>query len=270
MALFHINYLSRYLNGNTDVNVVLPELPAGCSPKEFYESGKKYPVVYLLHGTFGDYSDWVRKTNIELYACERNVIVAMPSALNSGYSNWDKFGIGYSMFDYLTGELMPLVQNWLPASDKREDNYVAGLSSGGFGAIKYAFSHPDKFAGMASLSAPAYDAAAMVLDPGSPDYVRAVNEIENAGGRDIYNNSVYNPACSIRRYAKTNQNMKVYFACGTSDFLMGHHKEFMQIAEDAGLNAKIETIEGYGHEWRFWDLTIRHAFEYFGLKKQNS
>lgn len=267
MALLHLNYQSRYLNGNTDINVILPDLPAGMTPKEFYESGKKYPVVYLLHGTFGDYSDWVRKTNVEVYASERNVVVVMPSAANSGYANWDKFGIGYHMFDYLTEELMPLVQNWLPVSDKREDNFVAGLSSGGFGAIKYAFCYPEKFAGMASLSAPAYDVANMVLDPASPDYIRASNEIENAGGRERYDNSICNPAYSIREYAKTGQDMKVYFACGTNDFLMEMHKEFQQIAEEVQLNAKIETIEGYGHEWRFWDLTIEKAFDYFGLVK---
>ena len=267
MALLHLNFQSRYLNANTDVNVVLPDLPFGASPKEFYESGKKYPVVYLLHGTFQDYSDWVRKTKIELYACERNVIVVMPSAYNSGYANWDKYGIGLSMYDYLTEELMPLVENWLPVSKKREDTFIAGLSSGGFGAIKYGFSYPEKFAGMASLSAPAYDVANMVLDPASPDYIRATNEIDNAGGREIYDNSICNPAYSLREYAKGKQDMKVYFACGTNDFLMPMHEEFLQIAKEVGLNAKIETIEGYGHEWRFWDLTIEHALDYFGLTR---
>lgn len=192
----------------------------------------------------------------------------MPSAQNSGYSNWERFGIGYYMFDYLTKELMPLVEGWLPVSSKREDTFVAGLSSGGFGAIKYGFAYPDKFSGLASLSAPAYDVANMVLDPASPDYVRAFNEIENAGGREAYDNSICNPAYSVREYAKGKQDMKVYFACGTKDFLMPMQNEFIQIAEETGLKAKIETIEGYGHEWRFWDLTVERALDYFGLAKK--
>ncbi len=265
MALVHMNFQSRFLNGNTDVNIVLPDIPMGIDPSDFYKSEKKYPVLYLLHGTFGDYSDWVRKTNIELYACERNIIIVMPSALNSGYSNWDKFGIGYSMFDYLTDELMPLIQNWFPASDEKENNYIAGLSSGGFGAIKYAFSYPEKFAGMASLSAPAYDVANMTLDPNSPDYIRATNEINNAGGRNKYDNSNCNPAYSIRNYVKKNQDLKVYFACGKEDFLFEKHIEFLEIAKESGLHAQIDTIEGYGHEWRFWDMTIERALDYFGL-----
>lgn len=267
MAFVHLNFQSRYLNGNTDVNIILPDLPPQNTPKEFYLKEKKYPVVYLLHGTFQDYSDWIRKTRIEIYACERNIVIVMPSAANSGYSNWDQFGIGYYMYDYLTQELMPLVEGWFPVSTKRKDTFVAGLSSGGFGAIKYGLSNSDRFAGMASLSAPAYDVSNMVLDPASPDYIRAKNEIDNAGGRKIYNNSNCNPAFSVREYAKGAQDMKLYFACGTNDFLMAQHKEFIQIAQEVGLNAKIETIEGYGHEWRFWDLTIEKAFDYFGLKK---
>ena len=56
------------------------------------------------------------------------------------------------MWDYLTEELMPLVYNWFPASSKREDNFIAGLSMGGSGAIQYAVGHPDKFAAAAILS----------------------------------------------------------------------------------------------------------------------
>ena len=67
----------------------------------------------------------MRKTNIEMYATERNLVVVMPSALNSSYANWDKFMMGFGMFDYLTEELMPLIYGWLPVSDKREDNYIA-------------------------------------------------------------------------------------------------------------------------------------------------
>lgn len=68
-----------------------------------------------------------------MYATERNLVVVMPSALNSNYSNWDKFMMGYDMFDYLTEVLMPLIYGWLPVSDKREDNFIAGLSMGGPG-----------------------------------------------------------------------------------------------------------------------------------------
>ena len=54
MALVHLNLNSKYLSGNTDVNIILPDLPRGEEPKTFYGAKKKYPVLWLLHGTFGD------------------------------------------------------------------------------------------------------------------------------------------------------------------------------------------------------------------------
>ena len=83
MALVNLNFESQYLMVNHEVTVILPDKPREQSPADFYGSGKKYPVLWLLHGTFGDHSDWVRKTNIEMYATERNLVVVMPSALNS-------------------------------------------------------------------------------------------------------------------------------------------------------------------------------------------
>ena len=124
MSLITMNFESQYLQGNTEISIVLPDRPRDREAKAFYNSGRKYKVLWLLHGTFGDHSDWVRKSSIELYACEKDLIAVMPSALNSDYANWDGFMIGYSMNDYLTEELMPLIHNWFPASDQREDNFI--------------------------------------------------------------------------------------------------------------------------------------------------
>ena len=138
MSILTYTYESQYLNNNTQVTVILPDKPRGITPADFYGSGTKYKVLWLLHGTYGDHTDWVRRTNIEMYATEKNLVVVMPSALNSNYSNWTDYMLGYHMYDYLTEELMPLIYGWLPVSDKREDNFIAGLSMGGRGTIKYA------------------------------------------------------------------------------------------------------------------------------------
>ena len=153
MALVTFEFESQYLGNNHTVGVILPDKPRNLTPQEFYGSGKKYKVLWLLHGTFGDYSDWIRKSMIELYACERDLIVVMPSAMNSNYANWPSFGMGFQMYDYIFEELMPLIYNWFPASDKREDNFVAGLSMGGRGTCVLALNHPEKFAGACVLSA---------------------------------------------------------------------------------------------------------------------
>ena len=108
MALLHLNYMSMTLRGNTDVNIILPDCEG--EPKTFYESGVKYPVLWLLHGTFGDYTDWVRMTSIERYAKDKKIVVVMPSSLNSMYVNWNIFAMGYNAYDNLMDELMPMAR----------------------------------------------------------------------------------------------------------------------------------------------------------------
>ena len=65
MAHLVMNFESSYLHGNTEISVILPDKPREVSPKEFYGSEKAYPVLWLFHGSFGDHTDWVRRSNIE-------------------------------------------------------------------------------------------------------------------------------------------------------------------------------------------------------------
>lgn len=266
MAYVQFDFQSEYLMGNTQVSIILPDKPWRTKSKDFYESGKKYKVLWLLHGTFGDHTDWIRKSNIELYACERDLIVVMPSALNTNYANWEHFSIGYNMYDFLTEELMPLVHNWFPASDKREDNYIAGLSMGGRGTCVYAFNRPELFAGAAILSAAPRD---IEWDRKvNPDYFkRTQGSIDNRGGLKAYVDSYENTWRVLDEAVKNKVDLpKLYFACGLDDMLYGGFKHFKDHAEEIGLDAKFEEIPGYKHEWRFWDLTIEKALDYFGIQ----
>lgn len=268
MSLVHFNFESQYLNCNTDVNIILPDKPRDVQPNDFYANGKKYKVLWLLHGTFGDYTDWVRKSNIELYACEKNLIVVMPSALNSNYSNW-KAMMGYDMYDYLIKELMPMVYNWFPASDKREDNFISGLSMGGEGALKYAVNFLEKFGGVAVLSMYARNIEAMDPTDTSPKMARMINSFENAGGYEAYKNSYENIRKILIAEKDSGKLPKMFFACGKNDFLYQGYLEFKEFAKEIGLKATFEETEGYTHEWRFWDIAIQRALEFFDLDKKS-
>ena len=270
MSLLKINFPSKYLANNHEVEIILPNMPEDGEPEVFYRSGKKYKVLWLLHGTHGDQSDWVRKSNIELYAEEKDLAVVMPPALNSNYSNWENTMLGYRMFDYLTKELMPFVYGWLPVSDKREDNFISGLSMGGRGAIKYAVNHPELFAAAAVLSAAPVDMSEM--RPGHPafqldtDTYRMRNTLLNAGGLEAFRNSNENVWAIIDRLAPTGKLPRLMFACGEEDPLVYENfKAFRKHCDEIGLKAHWFTRPGYAHEWRFWDLAIQEALTFFGL-----
>ncbi|MBQ1467385.1 MAG: hypothetical protein IIZ27_02800 [Solobacterium sp.] len=264
MALIHLNFESRYLFSNTDVNIILPDMPRTEEPQSFYRSGKKYKVLWLLHGTFGDYTDWLRKSSVELYACEKDLVVVMPSALNSDYVDWDNFALGYHMYSYLTEELMPLVYGWLPVSDKREDNFIAGLSMGGAGASLYAFNHPDKFAGVYIMSASPRHYKEDITDSKGFNF-RAKNVIANAGGFKAFTKSYQNTWEVLRKQVKKGVELpRIIAACGTADPLVyKNFKEFEKYTKRLKIDAEFIEIEGYSHEWRFWDICVQDAINKF-------
>lgn len=270
MSIVTMNFESQYLKSNHEISIILPNKPRDICAKQFYESGNKYKVLWLLHGTYGDHTDWLRRTNIELYACEKDLIVVMPSALNSNYSNWDSSMMGFGMFDYLTEELMPLIYNWFPASSKREDNFIAGLSMGGRGTIKYAVNHPERFAAAAVLSAAPVDYSKLTEEELLQDDMfaqRLRGMVENAGGLESFVNSSENVWSIMDSLAGSGRLPRLLFACGTADTMIYENlKLFKEHAEKSGINAEYWLLEGYGHEWRFWDLAIQQALVFFGLK----
>lgn len=271
MALVHLNFESEYLGNNTDISVILPDKPRSKTPTQFYGSGEKYKVLWLLHGTFGDHTDWIRKSNIELYACEKDLIVVMPSALNSNYLNWPGFATGYHMWDYFFEELMPLIYNWFPASSKREDNFIAGLSMGGSGTMQYAVGHPEKFAAAAILSSAPTNVQKLdyegVVKEGmdTVSNPRTRNGVANAGGKEGYIASPVNVWDRLPQMIQDGVLPKLYFCIGEEDFLFQRYQTFKAYAKEIGLEATFEESPGFTHEWRFWDLFIQKALTFFGL-----
>ena len=271
MALVHLNLRSWCLSTNTDVEVILPSIRQGQNYEEYYRSGKKYPVLWLLHGTLGNYMDYIRRTNIELYATENDLIVVCPSALNSNYSNLTNITPPFNMFDFLTEELMPLIYGWFPASDKREDNFIMGLSMGARGTSKFIFNHPTKFAGAAMMSGTPTDTRWFLEnDPDSAFFVREKMTIDTVGGLEAYFNSYENVWDKVKDVAEMENPPKLYFCCGTNDGVYPRYLHFKEYAQKIGLKATFDEREGYAHEWRFWELELQEALKFFGFDKRGT
>lgn len=281
MALFHLSFESEYLGSNTDVNVIMPDKPRSVGCREFYGSEKKYRVLWLLHGTFGGYDDWIRKSNIELYACEKDLIVVMPGVGNSDYTRWDNFTLGYDSQRFITDELMPMIQGWFPASSRREDNFVAGLSMGGKGALMFALKYPELFAKAAVLSYIPSDMDAQreeleklydrpfeeVKDDSDVMHasLRQYNIMHKYGSFEAYMNSSYN---LWRMLGKADSAVlpDLFFSVGTEDplFSMDCLAKFESYMNSLGIPAVFETGKG-SHEWRVWERDIQKAFRFFGF-----
>jgi len=281
MAVLTMDFESQFYGGRHMITAILPDLPRSEDPRAFYPENKKFKVLWLLHGTFGDCTDWLRRTNVEVYACEKKLAVIMPSGMNSDYVNWSGFGVGFNMYDYLFEELMPMVYNWLPVSDRREDNYIAGLSMGGAGAMLYGLNRPEKFAAVGSLSCPLFNYE-------NPDFTfpdiptathlagfrpsRIANEEANAGGHEAFLRSKMNTWRKLSESRKMGVDLpNLYFCIGTNDFLYPSYQEFKAFAKQQGWDdIRFEEEPGLQHEWRFWDKYIERFIKLYVGEPQKS
>ena len=268
MALLTLNYESLYLQGSTEVTIILPDRPEQKDYAEFYRKECKYKCLWLLHGTFGDNTDWVRKSMIEEYACEHDLVVVMPNSLNSEYMDWPGIMKGYEPQKFFFEELMPTVYGWLPVSDKKEDNFIAGLSMGGSGALKYALLHPELFAGVASLSSSPVDLDTLLHDNMTSEEMRNVHMHANRLVFQTVEEIKDSPENLWRLlFGEGMQEAypKMYFSCGTKDRGYTDFCKLREKMQEIGYDAVFEEFEGYRHEWRVWDLAIQSAFTFFGI-----
>ena len=150
MALVSMDFFSEALEVGTSMTVVLPQpTEAQIGIESAGSPAQGPPVLYLLHGMSDDHTAWLRYTSIERYAAQHGVAVVMPAVARSFYANEAH---GHAYWDFLSEELPALVGRFLRVSDRREDTFVAGLSMGGYGALKWALRQPKRFAAAASMS----------------------------------------------------------------------------------------------------------------------
>lgn len=271
MALLTCNFESGYLKGNTEIYVILPDWDKRSAPEDFYAERKTYRVLWLLHGGGGDASDWIRKSKVELYACENDLVVVTFSGCNAMYTNWQTFANGMDYEGFFFEELIPLVSGWFPVSQKREDHFIAGLSMGGAGALKFAVMHPELFAKCACLSSSGKKFDLDYVDDGdrsNPVQAQPKNAIANAGGMEGFYYSADNIRYRLEMLARENRLSELpelFLSCGEADHHFGEFRDFLNYAKQTGVSLTSESIPGYQHEWRFWDLALQHALHFFGM-----
>ena len=145
---------SNALKTNVNINFFIPtpegqEQITDSAVQQKYNYEKGLPVVYLLHGAFGNYNSWLRFSCVERYAQKYGCVLVMASAENSFYHDMSR---GNSYYTFFSKELPALVQSILPVSRRREDTYIAGFSMGGYGSWYIALNNPQNYCKAASLS----------------------------------------------------------------------------------------------------------------------
>lgn len=262
MALFHASFFSDTLEMIVNMDVILPQVTKYGKKRSAIKENGDYPTLYLLHGLSDDHTMWMRNTSIERYASDLGIAVVMPNVHQSFYCNM-KHGLKY--WDFISEELKPVCHTFFPhMSEARVDNFVAGNSMGGYGAVKLGLTKPAEFAAVASLSG-ALDLAGEMRNQKSkrPDsYWEMV-----FGDKSCVEGSDNDLLALAKRQKQAGICLpKIYQCCGTEDFLY----EFNCYARDAfrsiGLDLTYEESSG-NHEWRYWDKQIQRVLEWLPIQK---
>jgi S-formylglutathione hydrolase FrmB len=254
MALATCDFFSEALACGTSVTVVLPQ------PTEeqigVAEPGSSLfvdppPVLYLLHGLSDDHTAWLRYTSIERYAAARGLAVVMPAVGRSFYANEAH---GHAYWDFVSEELPQVVRRFFRVTDDPARTYVAGLSMGGYGALKHAFTHPERYAAAASLSG-VVDIRALVDVLGRHELVHRVFDDTLRPQDDLFDLLArLDPVTSPR----------LYVGCGTGEeLLMPANRRMADEAAAKGLDVTTDFRPGV-HEWGLWDAQIRDVIAWLG------
>ena len=249
MALFHISMRSASLDMSTNLSVLLPsdvsDVPAD-----------GYPVLYLLHGLSDDHTKWLRATRIEEYAARYKVCVVMPEVQRSFYMNM-RHGLFYD--DFIAKDLPAFIEKTFPVTKKREKTFIAGLSMGGFGAVKTGLREHQKFGACAGLSA--VFAPFEQLGTAGEDRMRLAHSIL---GNDLKLDERDDPykLAEWQSLLPEEARTRLYLAIGTEDFLYEDNVNFRAHLDRLGLAYTYEEAPGT-HCWDFWDKYIQNALRFF-------
>jgi S-formylglutathione hydrolase FrmB len=249
MALVDCDFFSESLEVGTSVTVVLPqETEAQIGVDAVARTSAEMPVLYLLHGLSDDHTAWLRYTSIERYATAAGLAVVMPAAGRSFYAD-ERHGHAY--WAYVSDELPRVMGSFFRFSERREDTFVAGLSMGGYGALKLALRHPERFAGAASLSG-AVDLERLASRPERRDLFARVFDLEPAPDEDLF---------ALLTAADAPALPPLHVSCGTEDPLYASNVRFADEAAAAGAAVTTDFRPGE-HEWGLWDAVIRDVIDW--------
>jgi len=214
--------------------------------------------LYLLHGHADDHTAWQRFTSIERYVENLNLVVVMPAVHLSFYND---MAHGGKYWQFISEEVPTLVRDMFSLSSKREDNFVAGLSMGGYGAFKMALTHPERFAAGASLSG-ALDIRA-VVDPNSERNDKVwLEEMRTVfGDLGKVPGSKHDLFTLAKKASRGSVKPRLYQCCGTEDELLPDNIHFRDIVRKLPLDLTYE--EGPGeHNWAYWDEMIQNVLRW--------
>lgn len=262
MTSMKLNHFSRELGFNMDCNLLLPE---NVSDSEHLK------VLWLCHGGSGDENQWLYYSSAIAQVVEDyHIGIVIVNANDSCFVDmpyWKQYG------SYIGSELPQIIWSMFKClSDKREDNYICGLSNGGYGCFITGLKYRENFSAIGAFSAG--DKADSKPKPYKEGTMNP--RVRMFGKEDISETEYsmkYLAKAVAGEYEKGDSNIpRIYHACGSLDPWLDLNilvKECMEEIACPAYDYTYHQVDGLGHEWSFWDIEIIKFLEYVGIEKYN-
>ncbi len=262
MAFMDLQFFSASLARTVSVSIFIP-----CAeerlPKRL-QAEDRFPVCYLLHGYAGDQHSWLRYTGIVDAAMKEGIALVCPAGENLFYRN--PYKSRTRMGSFVSHELPHFVERLLPLGREKKYRAIAGLSMGGFGALRVGLENPENYLAIGAFSAPYY-----VSEDESPLEPATVPALRNAeqlfGPKEKWPETDLNHVRRMKTLLEDESMNRdelpaLYLSCGERDAFYPDSQRFFHFAKE--LWPRCVTQAGdFEHEWAYWDQEGRAFLSYF-------
>jgi putative tributyrin esterase len=252
-AVETIQFRSALVGKTLPYNVILP--------RDYRASRtRRYPVLYLLHGLAGHYSDWTTKTNVADYASRYRMIVVTPEGNDGWYT--DSATVPRDKYEsYFFKELIPDVQQRYRTIESRYGRGVAGLSMGGYGALKLGLKSPATFAFAASVSGVVDVASWTESDLKDFAWIResVMASFGPAGSETRKTNDIFEITRRVTS-ARIAALPYFYLDCGNEDVLCASSEKFAALLREKNIPHEYRQLPG-NHSWVYWDQQVQEVLK---------
>jgi S-formylglutathione hydrolase FrmB len=241
-------------------------------PADYETSGRKYPIVYLLHGYSDNETAWVQFGSVNRAADQLTqqgeinpMIIAMPDGGVSWYINDSEGKVKY--MDFFRKEFIPAIEKEYKVIGKAEYRAIAGLSMGGYGSLIHSLQFPAMFSACTALSAAIWSDGEIKALP-KERYSRYFTKIYGANPDSEGDSRLTKhwKEHSVIELVKTLpidslKKVRLYIDCGDDDFLTVGNMSLHIALKERDIKHEFRMRDGY-HNWDYWRTSIYDALRF--------
>ena len=232
-------------------------------PNSYTKSKNTFPVLYLLHGAYGHFGDWLKSTpNKELVknlADQYNIIIVMPEGETFSFYLDSPVNKGSQFETYITQEVIQKVDKTYRTIATKNGRVITGLSMGGHGALYLSAKHPELFCAAGSMSG-AVDMSTMLNRDSSAQIIKLIEPVFGDKSNDI---KMYEQHAVLNMADKIKENkLPLIIDCGVDDFLIEANRELHRRL----VYNKVEhdyTERPGAHTWEYWENSLPYHVLFF-------